>query len=232
MVTDWLSCPLIPSPSKLHPFMSRIHLVGLFCVEPPLYCVHFIVAEPVHKMCVVYAFSGVSNSLLHERERMFMQRAVSLYVLTKATLYYYKYTVRTTTITTKHVLSTVWIITSQTLLGDHHTSIVLYGLVLLKPFTIVDKPNSFGTQRMLADSRCSGNTTYCFPNTCNGKLLRQPAPFQGDNSVGTYSARSSPAQQSVSNANTYHHLTLHYYQVRIFMPPPPFEGGGTINTLV
>ena len=33
--------------------------------------------------------------------------------------------------------------TSQTLLCDHHTSIVLYayGLVLLKPFTIVDKNN-------------------------------------------------------------------------------------------
>ena len=51
------------------------------------------------------------------------------------------------------------------------------------------------------------------------------APFQGD-SIGNCSARSSPARQSVTNANTYYHLTLHYYQVRLIMPPSPFEGGG------
>ena len=38
------------------------------------YCIPFIVAEPVHEMCVVYAFSGVSKSL-------FMQRAVGLYLV-------------------------------------------------------------------------------------------------------------------------------------------------------
>ena len=44
--------------------------------------------------------------------------------------------------------------------------------------------------------------------------------FQGD-SVATYSARSSPARQGVTNGGIYH-LTLHYMK----SPPPPLEGGG------
>ena len=51
-----------------------------------------------------------------------------------------------------------------------------------------------------------------------------PPPFQGD-SVANFSARSSPERQIVMNADT-HCLTLHYDQVRLIMPPPPFEGGG------
>ena len=51
-----------------------------------------------------------------------------------------------------------------------------------------------------------------------------PPPVQGD-SVASYSgARSSPARQSVTNADTSY--PLHYDQVRFIMPPPPFEGGG------
>ena len=42
-----------------------------------LYCIpSIVVAEPVHEMCVAYAFSRVSTSLLHERQQMRMQRAV------------------------------------------------------------------------------------------------------------------------------------------------------------
>ena len=78
--------------------------------------------------------------------------------------------------------------------------------------------------------------THHPPDVCD-KLSQLPSPtllmnaintpplFQGD-SVANYSSRSSsPARQSVKNADTYY-ITLHYDQVRLIMPHPPFEGGG------
>ena len=53
----------------------------------------------------------------------------------------------------------------------------------------------------------------------HGSLRTPPHSFQGD-SVANYSARSTPAIQSATNAGTYS-LTLHYTQVRSTTPPPP-----------
>ena len=55
------------------------------------------------------------------------------------------------------------------------------------------------------------------------RLIAPSPPFQGD-SVTIYSVRSSPARQSVTNADTYY-LTLHYDQVRFIVPPPQKRGG-------
>ena len=62
-------------------------------------------------------------------------------------------------------------------------------------------------------------------------ITHPPLPSRGD-SVANHSARSTPARRSATNADTYY-LTLQYNQVRLNMPPPPFEGvGGNHSTSV
>ena len=68
----------LPTRSKLHSFMSRIHLIG-FILRCAFSTVFFLRNRYIHELCVAYAFSGVSKPLLHEQERMFMQRTVSVY---------------------------------------------------------------------------------------------------------------------------------------------------------
>ena len=58
--------------------MSRIHLTG-FALRCAFSTVFILRNRYIRELCVAYAFSGVSKPLLHERERMFMQRAVSVY---------------------------------------------------------------------------------------------------------------------------------------------------------
>ena len=79
----FVSCPRTFRP-PLSLEASFVHVANpldvFFCVLPYLLysfgLIPFIVAEPVHELCVAYAFSGVSKSLLREREQMLMQRAV------------------------------------------------------------------------------------------------------------------------------------------------------------
>ena len=79
-MTDGLSCPrTFRPPLSLETSFVRVanpfdRICFALCL---LYCI--TVAKPVHELRVAYAFSGVSKPLLHERERMFVQRAVSVY---------------------------------------------------------------------------------------------------------------------------------------------------------
>ena len=79
VMTDGLSCPrTFRPPLSLETSFAHVgnpldEIRLAYCLP---YCIIFILAEPVHELCVAYAFYGVSNALLREREQMLMQRAV------------------------------------------------------------------------------------------------------------------------------------------------------------
>ena len=75
VVTDGLSyAHTFRPPLSLETSLAQVAnpLDGVRFAYCLLYCFPFIVAEPVYELCVAYAFSGVSKSLLHEREQMLM----------------------------------------------------------------------------------------------------------------------------------------------------------------
>ena len=132
----------------------------------------------------------------------------------------------------------MWIIiTSQTILCDHHTRIVMYGLVLLKPSTMDgNRQKQLVQHSTYACSRCSGNTDYCcYTNTCNGKSLVYANPLLFKTTAASETTAHDPpphdktSQQVPTPTTTL--LTLHYNQSGQLCPPPPFEdGGGAIIT--
>ena len=76
---DGLSCiRTIRPPLSLETLFVHVAILvdGVCFAYALLYCIPLILAEPEHEVCVAYAFSGISNSLFHERERVLMQRVV------------------------------------------------------------------------------------------------------------------------------------------------------------